>query len=246
MAMPLSATFDYVAVVPDSITEGAFECAARAREPVAWEGNQLRDRRLVGVAPWLRVADAGLTPNAGSRRPRVLRSCFTLTATEHRQATTDSTEFHIDKAVAASLRPGDVLHVARTSRGGVGLSVVRGDELVVAVGVVTAVPLGRNVLARIPYDLVAVAEAVFRQRDPDFELPEHPVEIQADDACAVFYRGQRTLARYAVYLDQPVTDGVPGTDECAAICRKGSCPVEAANASALLLAAGGLPLPLLY
>ena len=57
------------------------------------------------------------------------------------------------------------------------LSVIRSGELIVAVGAVTAVPLGQEVQATIPRDLMEAAEDVFRRRDPGFHFRESPVEI---------------------------------------------------------------------
>jgi hypothetical protein len=48
---------------------------------------------------------------------------------------------------------------------------------VVAVGAATAVPLGNNVTARTPHDLLAEAEAIFRRRDSSFEFREIPIEL---------------------------------------------------------------------
>ena len=183
----------------------------------------------------LRTTDAGVTPDAGPRRPWVLRSCLTLTAAVRRHATVAAASFHVDKALTSSFRTGDVVHLARTECGGLGLSVIRGGDLVVAVGAITAVPLGRWVVARIPMDLVAAAEAIFRQRDPGFDFPERPLEISVDRSLVVIYRGRRTIGPFEVFVEHGFLHGIPGTDVCAAIYRKGSCPDEAANASAMLL-----------
>jgi hypothetical protein len=50
----------------------------------------------------------------------------------------------------------------------------------VAVGAVTVVPLGPNVAARIPADLIERAASVFRERDPEFHFAEWPVELSSD------------------------------------------------------------------
>jgi hypothetical protein len=52
---------------------------------------------------------------------------------------------------------------------------------------------------------------------------------------SLLYEGRRTLEQYAVFVAHGFIDGIPGTDECVAICRKGGCPDEAAIASAMLL-----------
>jgi hypothetical protein len=212
---------------------------AQLREPAIFSGDDVRDSRLVGLAPALQFTDAGLTPDAGPRRPWVLRSCVTLTATARLHATVSAASFHIDKAVTSRIRTGDLIHLVRTMSGGLGLSVIRDGELVVAVGAITAVPLGRGVVARIPADLIAAAEGIFRQRDPGFRLPECPLEVGVDRAVSVLCRGRRTLGAYEVFVEHGFLDGIPGTAECAAICRTGLCSPEAANASAMLLAGPG-------
>jgi len=237
--MPIAGTFDYVAIVPDRSDNGTFECVVQVREPVICCGDDLRDSRLVGITPVLRTTDAGVTPDAGPRRPWVLRTCITLTAATRRLATVAAVSFHIDKALTSCFRVGDVVHLARTACGGLGLSLLRGGDLVVAVGAITAVPLGRGVVARIPTDLIAGAEEIFRRRDPDFELPECPLEVSGDRTLSVIYRGRRTLGPYELFVEHGFLKGLPGTDVCAAIWRKGSCPGEAATASAMLLEGQG-------
>ena len=235
MVMPYCGTFDYVAIVPDRSADGCFECLAQVREEIISSGDDLRDSRLVGVAPVFRITDAGVTPNPGPLRPRVMRSCITLTAPARRQATVAQASFHLDRAVTSSFRPGDVIHLARTGCGGLGLSAIRGGELVVAVGAVTAVPLGCEIEARIPRDLLVAAETIFRQRAPDFEFAELPIEFSVNGFHSVLYGGRPELGDFAVFVAHGFLQGVPGTAECAAISRRGLCPDDAANASALLL-----------
>src|SRR5688572_24884325 len=104
--MPLCGTFDYVATVPDRSDGGLFECRAHVREPVVWHGNDLRDARLVGIAPMLRVTDAGLTPETDTRRPWVMRSRIALAASSRQQATVAAAFFHVDRALTSNLRSG--------------------------------------------------------------------------------------------------------------------------------------------
>ena len=133
------------------------------------------------------------------------------------------------------MRLGDEVHLSRTGSAGLGLSVIRGAELVVAVGAVTQVPLGRRVLVTIPMDLIASAKAVFRKRDPGFEFPELPIEVSVNSSRSILYRGRCTVEDYQVFVVHGFFAGVPGTDECGAIWRKGECPDVAAQASAMLM-----------
>ena len=74
MAVPPCGTFDYVAIVPDAIEDGAFECLAESREAVPMTGNRLVDSRLVGLAPLLTVSDASLPERTHGGHPEAMRS----------------------------------------------------------------------------------------------------------------------------------------------------------------------------
>jgi hypothetical protein len=237
--IPASGTFDYVAIVPERAVEGAFECEARLREPIVCTGKELRDSRLVGHAPVLRVADGGITPDPGPDRPRVMRSRVTLTASSRQHSQIAAASFHVDEALFLNARPRDVVHMTRTSCGGVGLSIIRDGELVVAVGAVTSVPLGRSVSARIPTDLTERAEAIFREHAPEFTFVGLPVEITVNGSSLILYRGRPTLTGYAIFVIHGYLPGMPGKDESLALSRKGTCPDSAANLSAMLLECEG-------
>ena len=161
--IPPSGTFDYVATVPGPAADGSFECQAHVRQPMPLHWERLIGSRLVGHAPVLRVTDAGITPDPGPNRPRVMRSRVTLTASSRQHAQIAAASFHLDEALFLNSRPGDLIHVTRTSCGGVGFSILRDGELVVAVGAVTSVPLGRSVRARTPMDPIERANAIFRR-----------------------------------------------------------------------------------
>jgi hypothetical protein len=200
MAMPPAATFDYVTIVPERAGDGGFEGRGALRVPIVRRGNALFDSRLVGMTPRVRVTDAGLTPNAGPHRPFVLRSRITLTAPTPDRALVTEFSLHVDKALTSCMRAGDEMHLSRTGSGDLGLSVLRQGELVVAVGAITAVPLGREVLARIPTDLVSSVETVFRRVDSDFALPEQPIEVSVSGVRAILGRGRRNIEDYSALL----------------------------------------------
>jgi len=205
--------------------------------------------RLVGLSPTLQIEDAGFPPEAGKViprtglvHPRVLRSRFLLTASDQSDSHVGAASFHVDRSIASALRFGDTLNMVRTSSGGLGISVIRERQLVVAVGSVTALPLGENVEAQIPSDLVEEAEALFWQRDPTFEMNELPVELCIDGSRHLFYGGTRRINGYEVWTVHGHLRGMPGTDECLAISRIGACSPNGANTSAMLLVSGGLEL----
>lgn len=271
MVMPLSATFAYVAVVPSDAPVrpdgSAGPWRAALREAVARTGSHLRDDRLVGYAPRLRIADAGLpspargndavaapdTPDPPRRpfaRPRVARSRLTLTAPWWRRphAGVRAAHLHVARALTAVLEPGDVLHLARTGCGGLGLSVLRGGRLVAAAGAVHAVPLGDDVSVRsLPGRTLEFFErsgaAARGAPGHDAPLPvfgdpywDQPLELRVGGRAHVLERGHAVLGGYAAYLGHGFQPGFPGTDECVALARPDACPPEAAVASAQLLA----------
>jgi hypothetical protein len=121
----------------------------------------------------------------------------------------------------------------------------------VAVGAITSVPLGEDVVVRIPRDLIAEAEAVFKRRDPSFEFAEYPLEITVDGetlwelgsfVAHGFSSGPERPSAYEIAVDHGPISGIPGTDESALIFRRGLCSAPGAHASAQLLAADGLDL----
>jgi len=236
MVMPLCGTFDYVAVVPDDAADGLFVCQAESHEDVPMQGSHLSDDRLVGLTPTLAVTDAGLTPENDKGLPWVMRALMRLTAKSEARATVAEAGFHVDRALARRMLPGDILHLGRTGCAGLGLSIVRQGQLVAAVGAVTTVPLGHGITARSPYDLTDDATAVFRRRDPEFTFLRLPIEVIVGGRSVILDAGRRTLGEYEIDVLHGFIPGVPGTNESAAIWRKGLCTSVAADASARLMA----------
>jgi len=205
-------------------------------------GDSLFHDRLVGLQPSLEITDVGLTPDGrvsphtGNVRPKVLLSRLTLRADSRDRATIAAFSFCVDQALTRSWQGGDVLHLARTGCGGLGLSVVRGDRLITAIGAVTAVPHGGLVTVRIPQEAIREAESVFRRVDPQFEFPALPIEIQVESTRRVLYRGRPRIGSYEVFIEHGFLEsGDPGTSECLALSLIGSCPETAAICSAQLL-----------
>jgi hypothetical protein len=203
----------------------------------------------------LRIEEAGLTPNAGYNRgvwrPSVLRARFSLTTDPSNPLTGTVGAFHLDLALTRAFKPGDTIHLSRTAAGGIGMSGLRSGRLVVALGAITSVPLGEGVAVRIPRDLIAEAEAVFKRRDPSFDFPESPLEITVDSdtrwilASFVghgFSSEPESPSAYEIVVSHGRIFGIPGTDESALIFHRGLCSATGAHASAQLLAADGLEL----
>jgi hypothetical protein len=109
----------------------------------------------------------------------------TLTVTEKKHAIASSFSFNVDRELIAMLRPNDVLYISRTHCAGLGLSILRDGELVAAAGAVTCVPLGPTVSVRYPHELIEEAEAIFKARDPDYDIQNDPVEPEGRRRCSL-------------------------------------------------------------
>lgn len=243
--MPRSGTFDYVTIVPDRPEGNSSPWELRLNVPVVKTGDPMLDFRLVGLSPRLQITD--ISPSSipesapGVQQLAIMRSRFTLTASPKREmASVSAASFYVDRGLASVLRPGDALHMARTACGGLGVSVIRDGELVVAVGAVTAVPLGNSLEVHTPFDLVKEAEAVFRRRDPEFEFSELPLEFRVGNRRGIRCRGWRKLGQYEVSIVHGFQPGVPGLDECLALMVVGACSRAAVHSSAQLLDGGRL------
>src|SRR5438270_9946847 len=233
MVMPPWDTFDYVATVPDAWQDASFQCTARLRHSLTGRGDAMADRRLVGHAPRLQVADAG--PGPGADRLPVLRSRITLTSASAKDATASATSFYVDRELIAHLQPGDDVHVSLTACSCLGLSILRKGELLAAIGAVTAVDLGKDFKALVPYLLVQEAAYVFRNEDPEFAFPESPVEFIYKTRRRILFRGDCHIGQYAVLLRHGFLAGIPGLDESAAIYQtRGQIPAFVIASAGLL------------
>ena len=233
MVMPLCGTFDYAFVVPD--TEAARESGIRTlAEPPeavpprarAWLWNiwsqvpgldgydSLRDDRLVGLAPTLRIS--------GSR--------LILTAAHRHRAQIRSATLRLDQSVIDSMQPGDVLTLVRTQTAGIGLSLLRAGHLVVAAGAVSSTPLGNGVDVRTGgTDFMEAFKS------------DGPVDAWTDVTVSgetVRLRDRESAVRgdYTVTVVRSFRVGFPGTAESIAISREGLSPHAAVVLSAERLA----------
>jgi len=221
-------SFEYVAVLPDR--QGTtFSCEARPSRRLGI------DARL-GSNLVLHVDDAGPTACPNPRNPATQRSRLRLWAAEGCPATVAELSFLLDRGVISALQRRDVLYLTRSPCGRIGVSAIRSDQLIFAVGAITQVSLGCDFEARVPMDLVREGEAIFQRRDAEFRLAEYPVAIRASDHERIMYRGRMALGAFEVRVLHGFYSGwVPGTDECVSVARKGACPAVDANNSALFL-----------
>ena len=241
MAIAPCGTFSYVGIVPGPETPGPWPMHDHSAAPASPLRGPVSDDRLVGLEPLLEISDAGITPEitrspfTGTVRPRVSLSRLTLRANGQDRATAAAFSFCIDRILLNAFRPGDSLHMARTARGGLGLSLIRDGRLVVAIGAVDAVPHGSTVSARYPAEAINEAHHIFRKIDPEFRFREFPLELRIGSDRRVLYSGRPRIGDYNVFLEHGSYGGLPGADACAAISLTPGCPETAAIASALLL-----------
>lgn len=241
MAISLAGTFKYTGVVPDGERQvsGDWELRDASGADSSTSDAPRSGDRLVGWWPSLQITDAGIPPGVraspltGHSRPKVPCSRLTLRAAGRERASVAAFSFCVDQALTRSWRAGDVLHVVRTSRGGLGLSVVRGSRLVAACGAVTAVPTGELTI-RFPLEAIRDAERAFSRLDPKFTFRELPIEIGLGAETRVLYSARPRIGDYEVFVEHGLYPGWPGA-ECAAVSLVGSCPDTAAIASAQLL-----------
>ena len=228
--LPREECFDYFAVIPAAGRE--LDWHARSREE---GGPSANERRLVGKSPHVRIESVGALKGGGQlsalcsiNRPAVLASRVVLTASDRTDATASAVTFHLDQGIVDAFCVGDILNLTRSPRGGLGLSVIRGNELVVALGAVTAVPLA-DLKATVRRDQVVrnIPFSGATSRRPWL----HPVQVTTADAVPRKPKGFTISVWYGAW--PPPQDA----DECVTIVRTGSCPKVAAFASTHLLAA---------
>ena len=233
--MPPCGTFRYFTVVPEGgAQKGPWQM--QSSETFAPTGSHLHDNRLVGWNPIVHISDGGLTPNPGPTRPAVLRSGLQFVSTDKEYAGKSSVSYYLDRVLVDTLWPGDAFHMVRTECGGLAVSGLRQGNLIFAAGAISAVPLGPQIQARIPMDLIQGAQELFRQHDPKFSFHELPIEIRDGATCSILFRDSFIRNGYSVWVKHGFYwGGEPGTPECAAISLEGKCDRTAACASAQLL-----------
>jgi hypothetical protein len=223
MVMATGGTFDYSFVIPEGPRGGTREMQGALRQPLQGD-----PERLLGHAPLLETVEY-------HREKWQLLCRITLAATEKKHSMASSFSFTVDRELIAMLRKNDALHISRTYCAGLGLSVLRGGELVAAAGAVTHVPLGPTVSVRHPRGLIEAAEAIFRARDREYEMCNYPVELRVGDVLRILQAGRPTVGDYEILVRHGPISDIPGTDECVSIERLGICPSTAAHNSAQLM-----------
>jgi len=238
MVMPLCGTFHYAGVVPETSVDresGLWQLEDRSgaipptrassrpwwkfwtRDPTRdADMNPLRDNRLVGLQPTLRILGGRLVLEAGARHRAEVRSA----------------SLELNESLIESLHCGDVLTLVRTRTADIGVSLLRDGRLIVAAGAVTAVTLGDNVAVR------GGPVVDFSAHGPE-QPPRREtwVDVSVSGETRRLREGEETtLHDYRFSVVRCFQDGIPGTFECLAISLEGACPPEADLHSARLLA----------
>ncbi len=175
-------------------------------------------KRLVGPNPMIRFWNDRLV----------------LVASEESNASVRNTSFRIGNAVPLAAAPGDRLYVVRTGSGGIGLSLLRDKQLVLAIGAVTAVPLGNNM-------------QVMKNRKgnyPFVDLKDTWLEFQVgNEQLKLRDRSVTDIGNYQIYVEACWENGIPGVDECVSVSVANNPSVNLASLrSAILLRSSDLKL----
>ncbi|MFN7978334.1 MAG: hypothetical protein U0P30_09370 [Vicinamibacterales bacterium] len=211
----------------------------------------------LGPSPQLTIEEAGIAADARAERPAVLRLSLTLAGEGH------VVRGYVDRGLRRAFAAGAVVWLGVDRRGGVGLSVIRGNQLICAIGAITIVPLADvsarhapgywappRFLLRNPRYL----EALWIQRQAARRVPllvlapgglrSHvPVNELVEGDLTLFCYNELEVARPIASLPHDRADWLDAygiESECAGIARVGACPVVAAGTSAMLLHADGL------
>jgi hypothetical protein len=207
MAMPLCGTFHYVAALPDGFEKSRTPIRARDESgPTnSCYPDPLLGSRLVGFAPSIEVC--------GHR--------IVITASSRERAEVSAASFAMDPELIAVLRGGDVIRVVREKTGDVGVAVLRDERLRVAIGAVSALPLGED---------VSVGGGPEADGYVAVRVGAHTAQLRQGEPVP--------MGDYELQVVRPTVDGIPGHRESVAVCRAGACSLDAAVRSAELLDVG--------
>lgn len=151
-------------------------------------------------------------------------------ASEEFNASVRHISFPVGDAVRLTARAGDQLYLKKTGSGGMALSLLRKQELILALGAVTAVPLGHNV--QITTGPCEKWERKICETWLEFRI--------ADESLKLREREVTTIGNYQVYLERAWEPGVPGTNECVSVCVTGDSAVELAAMRGAILILNGI------
>ena len=218
MVMPACGTFHYSGVVPGAkaaLESGHWTLEDQSGAALRAPTSELRDNRLLGLAPTLRISECHLVLETASRHRAQIRSA----------------SLEIDRSLIERLQGGDVLTLIRTATADIGISVLRRGQLMVAVGAVTVTPLGDEVRVRdgpvVEHAMAGPEEWPRTDTWIDVSVSAETLRLRGGEATAI--------GSYRFSVVRCFQDGIPGTYESLAISLDGFCGHEAAVRSAELL-----------
>jgi hypothetical protein len=187
-----------------------------------------RDIELTGVS----LAPANTPQLVGPKtKIRFWNEHLVLVALDKESSYARNVSVPVGDAVNLAAQPGDRLYVARTGSGGIGLSILRKENLILALGALTAVPLGRDI-------------KINRGANPDYQEQYSLIWLDLDVRNErLELRGREVIETegYQVYVERCWLPTIPGVDECVSLCVEDSAGLKlAAIRSAILLGQGTL------
>lgn len=208
-----SGTFEYQAEFT-SEGFGANDIVLRATDHRKWNGDC-----LVGHTPTIRFWNDRLV----------------LVASGKDRASCRNASFFIGDAVRQTVHVGDRLYVIRTGAGGIGMTVLRAEKLILATGAIAGLPLGTDMqMDRAPADLDV---------RKDFAADTWLEFRVADELLILREREAGAIRDYDIYVEGCWKPSIPGVDECVSLSIGGdSARQRAAMRAAILLASGPLKL----
>jgi len=205
-------------------------------------GRRLFTNRLVGHRPFLTAEGDQVI----------------LLAARFDHAEIENFSLSIDRRLIQTWQPCDDLYLVRTATADLGVSIVRGNRLLAAVGAITQLELGPDIrvssvtTASCPdCDTVVAADGKHCHKCgaslpnglpsavhpfDSFKRPEHLLDLSVRDNTRRFGGGGHgELDGYEITVLHGFCVGIPGTFECVAISDSEACLHEVAVASAALL-----------
>jgi hypothetical protein len=152
-----------------------------------------------------------------------------LVASGKDRASCRNASFPIGDAVRHTARAGDRLYVVRTGAGGIGMTVLRGEKLILATGAIVGLPLGTDIqMDRAPADL-DVREDFAADTWLEFRAGAELLILREREAA--------TFGDYDIYVERCWEPDIPGVDECVSLNVSGDpARQRAAMRAAILLA----------
>ncbi len=162
---------------------------------------------------------------------RFWRERIVLVAAGKSNSSVRNVSFAIGDAVPLSACPGDRLYLVRTGSGGVGLSLFRQERLILAIGAITAVPLGTDIQTTRHPKVTKSQRGPYRNTWLEFRV--------GNEQRTLHQRETIEIGGYQIYVEHCWEDDTPGTDECVSVrALDNPSTMIAAIRSAILIANG--------